>query len=73
MITNPSTLGLFESGIGELLNAVHQAGALAYMDGANLNPSWPVQARQDRLRRHASTPTRRFPPRMTVAARARDP
>ncbi len=37
MITNPSTLGLFESRIGELLDAVHSAGALAYMDGANLN------------------------------------
>jgi glycine dehydrogenase subunit 2 len=37
MITNPSTLGLFESRIGELLAAVHDAGALAYMDGANLN------------------------------------
>jgi glycine dehydrogenase subunit 2 len=37
MITNPSTLGLFERRIGELLDAVHEAGALAYMDGANLN------------------------------------
>jgi glycine dehydrogenase subunit 2 len=37
MITNPSTLGLFEKRIGELLDAVHEAGALAYMDGANLN------------------------------------
>ena len=37
MITNPSTLGLFEARIGELLDAVHEAGALAYMDGANLN------------------------------------
>src|SRR5215212_5947218 len=37
MITNPSTLGLFESRIGELLQAVHEVGALAYMDGANLN------------------------------------
>jgi len=37
MITNPSTLGLFEKRIGELLAAVHEAGALAYMDGANLN------------------------------------
>jgi glycine dehydrogenase subunit 2 len=37
MITNPSTLGLFEKRIGELLDAVHSAGALAYMDGANLN------------------------------------
>ncbi len=37
MITNPSTLGLFERRIGELLEAVHDVGALAYMDGANLN------------------------------------
>jgi len=37
MITNPSTLGLFEARVGELLEAVHAAGALAYMDGANLN------------------------------------
>ena len=37
MITNPSTLGLYESRVGELLDAVHEAGALAYMDGANLN------------------------------------
>ena len=37
MITNPSTLGLFEARIGELIEAVHEAGALAYMDGANLN------------------------------------
>ena len=37
MITNPSTLGLFEKRIGELLDAVHTSGALAYMDGANLN------------------------------------
>jgi glycine dehydrogenase subunit 2 len=37
MITNPSTLGLFERRIGRLLELVHGAGALAYMDGANLN------------------------------------
>ena len=37
MLTNPSTLGLFEEQIVELLDAVHRAGALAYMDGANLN------------------------------------
>jgi glycine dehydrogenase subunit 2 len=37
MITNPSTVGLFESRLHELLEAVHEAGALAYMDGANLN------------------------------------
>jgi glycine dehydrogenase subunit 2 len=37
MLTNPSTLGLFERRIVELLDAVHVAGALAYMDGANMN------------------------------------
>jgi glycine dehydrogenase subunit 2 len=37
MITNPSTLGLFEGRIVQLLELVHAAGALAYMDGANLN------------------------------------
>jgi glycine dehydrogenase subunit 2 len=37
MLTNPSTLGLFEDRIMDLLEAVHEAGALAYMDGANLN------------------------------------
>jgi len=37
MLTNPSTLGLFEGRVVELLGAVHEAGALAYMDGANLN------------------------------------
>ncbi len=37
MLTNPSTVGLFESRVVELLEMVHAAGALAYMDGANLN------------------------------------
>jgi glycine dehydrogenase subunit 2 len=37
MLTNPSTLGLFERDIVELLDVVHAAGALAYMDGANMN------------------------------------
>jgi glycine dehydrogenase subunit 2 len=37
MLTNPSTLGLFERHVVELLDAVHEAGALAYMDGANMN------------------------------------
>ena len=37
MLTNPSTLGIFEQHIVELLEAVHAAGALAYMDGANMN------------------------------------
>jgi glycine dehydrogenase subunit 2 len=37
MLTNPSTLGLFEDRIVEIITAVHEVGALAYMDGANLN------------------------------------
>ena len=37
MITNPSTLGIFEDQIEQVVRAVHEAGAIAYMDGANLN------------------------------------
>jgi glycine dehydrogenase subunit 2 len=37
MITNPSTLGLFERNIGEVAKIVHEAGALLYYDGANFN------------------------------------
>ncbi|MFZ1947639.1 MAG: aminomethyl-transferring glycine dehydrogenase subunit GcvPB [bacterium] len=37
MITNPNTLGLFETGIARIAEAVHSVGALVYMDGANMN------------------------------------
>src|SRR5580698_6724909 len=37
MLTNPSTLGLFEKGIQEITHLVHQNGSLLYYDGANLN------------------------------------
>jgi glycine dehydrogenase subunit 2 len=37
MLTNPSTLGLFEQGIVEVARIFHEAGALLYYDGANLN------------------------------------
>ena len=37
MITNPSTLGIFEDQIDQVVAAVKDAGAIAYMDGANLN------------------------------------
>jgi glycine dehydrogenase subunit 2 len=37
MLTNPSTLGVFERQIEEVAALVHQAGALLYYDGANLN------------------------------------
>ncbi len=38
MLTNPNTLGIFETHIPEIADAVHAAGALLYYDGANLNP-----------------------------------
>jgi glycine dehydrogenase subunit 2 len=37
MITNPNTVGIFERHIVEIIQLVHEAGALCYMDGANLN------------------------------------
>ncbi|MFZ5875722.1 MAG: aminomethyl-transferring glycine dehydrogenase subunit GcvPB [Nitrospirota bacterium] len=37
MLTNPNTLGLFEKEILDIARIVHDAGALLYMDGANLN------------------------------------
>ncbi len=37
MLTNPSTLGLFDEGIEEVQRIFHGAGALMYYDGANLN------------------------------------
>ncbi|RPH94608.1 glycine dehydrogenase subunit 2 [candidate division KSB1 bacterium] len=37
MITNPNTVGLFESRIAEITKMVHGVGGLVYMDGANLN------------------------------------
>ncbi|MGI9309325.1 MAG: aminomethyl-transferring glycine dehydrogenase subunit GcvPB, partial [Gammaproteobacteria bacterium] len=37
MLTNPSTLGVFERQIREIARIVHEAGGLLYYDGANLN------------------------------------
>jgi glycine dehydrogenase subunit 2 len=37
MLTNPSTLGVFERQIEEIAKTVHDAGGLLYYDGANLN------------------------------------
>jgi glycine cleavage system protein P-like pyridoxal-binding family len=37
MLTNPSTLGVFEHKITEVARIVHEAGGLLYYDGANLN------------------------------------
>lgn len=37
MLTNPSTLGVFEQKIEEIAHIIHQAGGLLYYDGANFN------------------------------------
>ena len=37
MLTCPSTLGLFDSNVKEICRLAHEAGALVYCDGANLN------------------------------------
>jgi glycine dehydrogenase subunit 2 len=37
MITNPSTLGLFERQVKQIAEVVHGAGGLIYLDGANMN------------------------------------
>ena len=37
MLTNPSTLGVFEKAIADIRKIVHDAGGLLYYDGANLN------------------------------------
>lgn len=37
MLTNPSTLGVFDSEIAEIARVVHDAGGLMYYDGANMN------------------------------------
>ncbi|MCJ8501215.1 aminomethyl-transferring glycine dehydrogenase subunit GcvPB [Desulfatitalea alkaliphila] len=37
MVTNPNTLGLFESHIREVADIVHAKGGLVYADGANMN------------------------------------
>jgi len=37
MLTNPSTLGVFERNIEDIAKVVHRAGGLLYYDGANLN------------------------------------
>ncbi len=37
MLTNPSTLGIFERNVSQIERLVRDAGGLMYMDGANLN------------------------------------
>ena len=42
MMTNPNTLGLFETEIKTIADLVHKAGGLLYYDGANMNPMMGV-------------------------------
>lgn len=37
MLTNPNTLGLFDTNIKEITSLIHEAGGLVYYDGANAN------------------------------------
>ncbi len=37
MVTNPSTLGIFEPEIREIADVLHERGAMLYVDGANFN------------------------------------
>ena len=37
MITNPNTLGVFDSQIRQIADMVHRVGGLVYLDGANMN------------------------------------
>jgi glycine dehydrogenase subunit 2 len=37
MLTNPNTVGIFETNIKEICEIIHAAGGLVYMDGANMN------------------------------------
>ncbi len=42
MMTNPNTLGIFETHIKEIADIVHEQGGLMYMDGANLNANMGI-------------------------------
>src|SRR4029078_11691500 len=37
VLTNPKTVGIFETNIREICEVIHTAGGLVYMDGANMN------------------------------------
>ncbi|WP_448588326.1 aminomethyl-transferring glycine dehydrogenase subunit GcvPB [Thermocrinis sp.] len=64
MLTNPNTLGIFESKIKQMADALHQKDALLYMDGANFNAivgmakpgKWGVDVMHFNLHKTFSTP-----------------
>ena len=70
MLTNPSTLGLFDEGIEEVARIFHDAGALLYYDGANLE----CGGRAVSTRRHGFRHRPLQPPQdLLPAARRRRP
>ncbi|TML24300.1 MAG: aminotransferase class V-fold PLP-dependent enzyme [Actinobacteria bacterium] len=88
MLTNPSTLGLFDENIEDIAKIFHEAGALLYYDGANLNAvcgishllpaarrRWPRRwaRRGSRVDRAVSACSSRRPRRRYVPARLRRP
>ncbi len=64
MITNPNTLGIFESKVGDMAEELHKRDALLYMDGANFNAlvgvarpgDWGVDVMHFNLHKTFSTP-----------------
>jgi len=42
MLTNPNTLGIFETHCAEIAEIVHKGGGLMYLDGANLNANMGI-------------------------------
>ena len=64
MITNPNTLGIFETRIREMAEELHKVDALLYMDGANFNAlvgvakpgEWGVDVMHFNLHKTFSTP-----------------
>jgi glycine dehydrogenase len=49
MITYPSTHGVFEEQIKEIVNIIHTNGGQVYMDGANMNAQCGLSSHQDTL------------------------
>ena len=48
MVTYPSTHGVYEEGIDEMCNIIHECGGQVYMDGANMNAQvfWSLSTRR---------------------------
>jgi glycine cleavage system protein P-like pyridoxal-binding family len=58
MITYPSTHGVYEEGVDEICNIIHEHGGQVYMDGANMNAQARARPPPARGRRAPRQPTR---------------